>query len=180
LENKLTNMEWITDFLNSEKTLYLFAGIVGFISAVVGLLFLLFSNHKSFAVTMLVIGALEMAVMFPTYLKYQQKTEDKISVYLSNEKDFLETESLKTEQALKSFFWLKLVYGILIVVFILIMSRLSSYSILFGIFTALIIHLAFAITIDNFGEEYTKKYLTELKGKEITRHKKDKLKVLET
>lgn len=156
-------MEWITEFLNSEKALYLFAGIVGFISVVVGLLFLLFSNHKSFAVTMLVIGVLEMAVMFPAYLKYQQKIEDKISVYNSNEKDFLEAESLKTEKALKSFFLLKLVYGILIIVLILIMSRLSSNSILLGIFTALIIHLAVAITIDNFGEKYTNKYLTELK-----------------
>jgi glucan phosphoethanolaminetransferase (alkaline phosphatase superfamily) len=156
-------MEWITDFLNSEKALYLFAGIVGFISVVVGLLFLLFSNHKSFAVTMIVIGVLEMAVMFPAYLKYQQKIEEKISVYKSNEKDFLETESLKTQSALKSFFWLKLVYGILIIVFILIMSRLSSSSILFGIFTALIIHFAVAITIDNFGEKFTKLYLTELR-----------------
>lgn len=155
-------MEWITDFLNSEKTLYLFAGLIGIVSVVCGLLFLLFSNHKSFAFTMLVIGILEIAVMFPTYLKYQQKIEDKISVYESNKKDFLETESLKTEKALKSFFWLKLGYGILIIVLILIMSRISSNSILFGIFTALIIHFAFAITIDNFGEKYTKKYLTEL------------------
>ncbi len=156
-------MEWITEFLNSEKALYLFAGIIGFISVVVGLFFLLFSNHKSFAITMLVIGVLEMSVMFPTYLKYQQKIEDKISVYKSNEKVFFEKESLKTEQALKSFFWLKLIYGILILALILLMSRLNSNSILFGIFTALIIHFAVAITIDNFGEKYTKKYLTELK-----------------
>lgn len=156
-------MEWITEFLNSEKALYLFAGIIGFISVVVGLFFLLFSNHKSFAITMLVIGVLEMSVMFPTYLKYQQKIEDKISVYKSNEKVFFEKESLKTEQALKSFFWLKLIYGILILALILLMSRLNSNSILFGIFTALIIHFAVAITIDNFGEKYTKKYLAELK-----------------
>tara|TARA_R110002167_G_scaffold115853_11_gene290504 strand:- start:2747 stop:3220 length:474 start_codon:yes stop_codon:yes gene_type:complete len=155
-------MEWISDFLNSEKTLYLFAGIIGVVSVLVGLLFLGFSNHKSFAVTLLVIGGLEMAVMFPTYLKYQQKIEDKISVYKSDEKGFMEIERLKTEQALKSFFWLKLVYGILIVALILIMTRLSSNSMLFGIFTALIIHFAFAITIDNFGERYTKKYLMEL------------------
>ena len=159
-------MEWLTDFLNSEKTLYLFAGILGIISVVVGLLFLLFSNHKSFAITMLVIGMLEMAVMFPTYLKYQQKIENKISVYDSNKVDFLKTESLKTEQALKSFFWLKLVYGILIIALILIMSRISSTSLLFGISTALIIHFALAITIDNFGEIYTKKYQTELKTKQ--------------
>ncbi len=155
-------MEWITEFLISEKTLYLSAGIVGFISAVVGLFFLLFSTHKSFAITMLAIGALEMAVMIPTYFNYQQKIEDKISAYKTNETEFFKTESLKTEKALKSFFMLKLVYGILIIVLILIMSRLSSNTILFGIFTALIIHLAVAITIDNFGEKYTETYLTEL------------------
>nr|WP_321230717.1 hypothetical protein [uncultured Psychroserpens sp.] len=155
-------MDWIMEFLNSEKTLYLFAGIIGIVSMLVGLLFLLFSNHKSFAITMIVIGILEMAVMFPTYLKYEQKINDKISIYKSNGTEFLETESISSKKALKSFFWLKLTYGILIVVLILAMSFLSPKSILFGIFMALILHFAFAITIDNFGEKFTKKYLTEL------------------
>tara|TARA_R110000751_G_scaffold27954_3_gene73396 strand:+ start:172 stop:654 length:483 start_codon:yes stop_codon:yes gene_type:complete len=155
-------MDWIMEFLNSEKTLYLFAGIIGIVSMLVGLLFLLFSNHKSFAITMIVIGILEMAVMFPTYLKYEQKINDKISIYKSNGTEFLETESISSKKALKLFFWLKLTYGILIVALILAMSFLSPKSILFGIFMALILHFAFAITIDNFGEKYTKKYLTEL------------------
>lgn len=159
-------MDWIIEFLNSEKTLYLFAGIIGVISVFVGLLFLLFSNHKSFAITMLIIGILEMAVMFPTYLKYQQKIDDKVSIYKTNKTEFLKNESIATEKALKSFFWLKLTYGILIVALILGMSFLSPKSILFGIFMALIIHLAFAITIDNFGEIYTKKYLSELQTAE--------------
>ena len=155
-------MDWITEFLNSEKTLYLFAGIIGVVSVIVGLLFLLLSNHKGFSTTMIVIGVLEMAVMFPTYYKYQQKTNDKISIYKSNEKEFLVSESISTKKALKSFFWLKLTYGVLIVVLILAMSFLSPTSILFGVFTALILHFAIAITIDNFGEKYTKIYLTEL------------------
>ena len=155
-------MEWIFEFLNSERTLILFAGIIGSVSAIIGLLFLLFSNHNSFAITMILIGIIEMAVMFPTYLKYQKKVDDKISIYKSNEIEFLETESISTEKALKSFFWLKLTYGVLIVVLILIMTSLSSKDVVFGIITALILHLAFAITIDNFGEKYTKKYLIEL------------------
>jgi len=155
-------MDWITEFLNSEKTLYLFAGLIGTVSVIVGLLFLVFSNHKSFATTMIVIGALEMAVMFPTYLKYQQKIDDKISVYETNKTDFTKTETIASEKAMKSFFWLKLTYGILIVVLILVMSFLSPKSVLFGICSAFILHFAFAITIDNFGEKYTKTYLTEL------------------
>lgn len=155
-------MELTTDFLNSEKTLYLFAGIIGVASVVVGLLFLLFSNHKSFATTMIVIGILEIAVMFPTYLKYTQKVDTKISLFENNKTDFAKTETIAAEKAMKSFFWLKLTYGILIVALILAMSFSSPNSILFGIFMALILHFAFAITIDNFGEKYTKKYLTEL------------------
>lgn len=165
MESNTVNMEWIIGFLNSEKSLFLFAGILGLISLIVGLLFLFFSNHNSFAITMIVIGVLEMAVMFPTDIKYQQKIEDKISIYKSNVTEFIETESLTTEKALTSFFRLKLIYGILIVVLILVMSFLSPKSLLFGIFMALILHFAFAITIDNFGEKYTKKYLTELKTK---------------
>lgn len=143
-------MDWIIKYLNSEKTLYMFAGIIGVISVVVGLLFLLFSNHKSFAITMIVIWILEMAVMFPTYIKYQQKIDDKILIYKNNKTEFLEIESISAEKALKSFFWPKLTYGILIVILILIMLLLSPKSIFFEIFTALILHFAFAITIDNF------------------------------
>ena len=155
-------MELMLDFLNSEKTLYLSAGIIGVVSVIVGILFLLFSNHTSFAATMIVIGILEMAIMFPTYLKYQQKVDDKISVYENNTSDFIKTETIATEKAMKSFFWLKLTYGILIVVLILGMSFLNPKSVLFGIFMALILHFALAITIDNFGEIYTKKYLNKL------------------
>ena len=155
-------MDWITEFLNSERTLYLFAGIIGVITVAVGVLFLLFSNYKSFAIAMLVIGILEMTVMFPTYLKYQQKINDKISIYKTNETNFFKSESIATEKALKSFFLLKLTYSILIVALILGITFLSPKSILFGISIALILHLCFAITIDNFGEIYTKKYLTEL------------------
>ncbi len=162
MESNPTNMEWIIEFLNSEKSLYLLTGIIGIVSLFVGLLFLLLSNHNSFAITMIVIGVLEMAVMFPTYYKYQKKIDDKISEHKNNETEFLESETLTTEKALKSFFWLKLAYGILIVVLIFGMTFLSPKSVFFGIITALILHFAFAITIDNFGEKYTKKYLTEL------------------
>lgn len=155
-------MEWITDFLNSEKALYLYAGIVGLISVVVGLLFLLMSDHSNFAITMLVLGMLEMGIMFPTVLKYDQKIKDKIEVFRSDENEFLKTEPILVENALKSFFVLKLIYGILIVVFILIMSRIAIDSLFFEIFIAVILHLSFAITIDNFGEQFTKKYQIEL------------------
>jgi len=155
-------MEWIHDYLNSEKTLYLFAGMIGITSLVGGLLFLLLSNHRSFAITLVVIGALEMAVMFPVYHNYQKKIDEKISLYKRNEAEFLKSESLVVEKALNSFFWLKLTYGFLILVFIVLLSFLSSKPVLHGIFTALILHLGFAITIDSFGEKITKKYRSEL------------------
>lgn len=59
---------------------------------------------------MIVIGIIEIAAMFPTYLKYQQKINDKISVYENNKSDFVKTETIATEKAMKSFFWLKLTY----------------------------------------------------------------------
>lgn len=162
LETKTTPMNWIMEFLNCEKSLYLFAGIIGIVSLIVGLLFLLFSIHKSFAITMIIMGVLEIGVMFPTYFKYPQKITSKISIYENNPTEFLKTETVTTEKALKSFFWLKLTYAILIVVLCLGMSFISPKSVIFGICTALILHFAFAITIDNFGEKYTQKYLTEL------------------
>ncbi len=155
-------MEWLNEFLNSEKTLFLFAGIIGVISSIIRLLFLFFFNHNNFSITMVVIEVLEIVIMFPAYLKYDKKIETKILSYENNKTEFLKTEPLAIQKALKSFFNLKLIYGFLIVILILTMSFLSSKSILFGVFTALILHLAFAITIDNFGEKYTQKYLLEV------------------
>lgn len=111
---------------------------------------------------MIVIGILELIITFLTYLKYQQKIDDKISIYKTNEIKIFKDEQIATKKALKSFFWLKLTYGILIVVLILGMSFFNPKSLLFGISIALNLHLPFAIPIDNFGEIYTKKYLAEL------------------
>eukprot|EP01093_Parvamoeba_rugata_P003628 TRINITY_DN1490_c0_g1_i5.p1 TRINITY_DN1490_c0_g1~~TRINITY_DN1490_c0_g1_i5.p1 ORF type:complete len:109 (+),score=8.72 TRINITY_DN1490_c0_g1_i5:1174-1500(+) len=78
----------------------------------------MFLNHKSLAITMIVLGILEMAVMFPTYIKYQQKIDTKIETYESGIPAFTKAEIINTEKALKSFFRLKLTYGILIVLLI--------------------------------------------------------------
>lgn len=154
-------MEHLILFLHNERTLYLITGVVGIISVIIGLLFLFFSYHKSFAVTMIVMGILEMAVMFPVYLRYQQKIDHKVLAYENNKTKFLKLEYLSTQKTLKSFFWLKFIYSILIVTLILTMSALPLKIVLHGIFTALILHFSFAITIDNFGEKYTQKYWTE-------------------
>ncbi|MCL5129551.1 MULTISPECIES: hypothetical protein [unclassified Algibacter] len=152
----------LNEFLKSEKALFLFSGIIGVVSLIIGVLFLTFANHKSFAITLIVLGVLEIATMFPTYLNYQQKIENKTSIYKNNETNFVKTELAESQKALKSFFKLKLIYGILIVILIFGMSFLGEKSMFFGICSALILHLAFAITIDNFGEKYTKHYLTEI------------------
>lgn len=114
---------------------------------------------------MLVIGLVELVeitVMFPTHKKYQTKADSKISFYENHKDNFvaLETENIKKD--LRSFLTLTLIYSTLIIILAFAVSKLSHNSILFGIFTALILHLAFAITIDVFGEKYTKKYLEEI------------------
>ncbi|WP_378172404.1 hypothetical protein [Aquimarina sp. SS2-1] len=163
MKKQSKNMEWIiTDFLNSEKALYLSAGIIGVFSVIIGILFFSFTAYKSFAVTLIVLGILESIIMFPLYLKQYHKIENKISIYTNNSVDFLEIEEKQTEKDLKSFFRLKLIYGFCILLIIVVMSFLDTKSIFFGISTALILHLSLAITIDNFGEVYTKKYQTQL------------------
>lgn len=122
LENKLTIMDWLTEFLNSEKALYLSVGIIGVISVLVGFFFLIVSQQKSFAIAMILFGVIEMAVMFPKYLNYQHKIDDKVFNYKSNGD---------------------------------------------GLLAAVILHLAFAIIIDNFGEKHTNKYLINISKTDI-------------
>ncbi len=152
----------LSEFLKSEKSLYLFTGIIGLSSILIGLLFFLYSNHKSFAITMFIIGVIEIIAMFPAYINYQEKIDTKTEELIHDSKSFIVSETLESKKALKSFFWLKLIYGILFIGFVASMSFINPKVFIFGVFTALILHLALAITIDNFGEKYTKKYLDEL------------------
>lgn len=155
-------MESISVFLDSERNLYLFAGLIGVISILVGTSFLLFSNHSSFSIAMLLLGIVEISVMFPTYYNYQNKADAKISFYEKHSTNFVALESKNVEKELKSFFILTLVYSVSILIITILLSRLDYNSILFGVLTALILHFAFAITIDSFGIKYTKQYQTEL------------------
>jgi hypothetical protein len=130
---------------------------------VVGIVFLqLQPNFKAFALTMLVIGTIESAVLLTSYFNYPNKAQAQIESYNYDSEQFKQEQIVISQSALKSFFWLKLFYAVLIVIFAILISKLNANSVFVGILSALVLHLAFAITIDNFGEQHTKKYNSEL------------------
>ena len=159
----MNKMDILLDYLSSEKSLFLAAGIIGIISIVVGMVFLQFQpNYRAFALTMLIIGSIEASVLLTSYFNFPNKAKVQIENFHQDTEQFRQEQIAVTQSALKSFFWLKLFYAALIVVFALLISWLNTKSFFIGILSALILHLAFAITIDNFGEQYTKKYNSEL------------------
>ncbi|QCE41722.1 hypothetical protein [Psychroserpens sp. NJDZ02] len=71
---------------------------------------------------------------------------------------YLQADKIVVDKNLNSFFILKLIYGIVFMALAIVLSKLNLKPIYFGIFTAVMIHLAVAIVIDTFGERYTKAY----------------------
>jgi len=154
-------MEFVSHYLQSERLLGLSAGIIGLLSIATGLLFLISKpQFKAFAITMLIIGAIEAGIFITGYflVNNQAKVESKIEVYQNAPKDYLEKDKLIIEKNLKFFFILKCIYASLFLILAIVLSKMTLKPIYFGIFTALMIHFAVAAVIDTFGERYTKIY----------------------
>ncbi|WP_299890069.1 hypothetical protein [uncultured Lacinutrix sp.] len=158
-------MEFVSHYLQSERLLGLSTGIIGVLSIIIGLFFLLTKpQFKAFAITMLIIGTIEAGVFITGYfiVNNETKVNSKIEVYENAPKDYLEKDKIVIERNLKLFFILKCIYGSLFLILAIILSKATLKPQYFGILTALMIHFAIAVVIDTFGEHYTKNYQKEI------------------
>lgn len=156
--------EIITTYLNNERMLGLSAGLVGVASILFGVLFLLYQpQFKAFAVTMIIVGGLESVAFLPGYFKNSRVTQQQTTIVDSNSQALIIEKTQHAKGVLRAFFIIKIVYASLILLSVILLSQLNMSTLWRGILTALIIHFASAITIDNFGEAYTQKYHVALK-----------------
>jgi magnesium-transporting ATPase (P-type) len=148
-----------------EKMLGFTAGIFGLGSVTVGfLMLLLLSKYKCFSTTMLFLGVIEASIFLSAYyFKSEKNIEHKTEQYTQSPTTYLQKQISFSDNALNSFFKLKLLYAFLILLATFITSKLNLGNNWNELFYAIIIHLTLAITIDNFGEQYTKTYNQELK-----------------
>ncbi|MEL0645104.1 hypothetical protein V6251_11975 [Olleya sp. Ti.3.14] len=114
---------------------------------------------------MLIIGLIEAGLFITGYflINNQNNVNKKIEQFIINKDNYLKTDKIVVDKNLKAFFILKLIYAITFIPLAIVLSKINLKPIYFGIFTALMIHLAAAIVIDTFGERYTKIYKTILK-----------------
>ncbi len=161
MENKIL-IELITNFYNSEKNIFLAIVLIGILSVIIGIAFYFFStNYKVFGITLLVLGMLETSIFTYQNLTQKEKIEQKISLVKTDANSFLQSEKVYMAKMPKVYFWIKLFYGSLIICCIIAISYANRPQIN-GVLIALILHLALAITIDNFAEQYTLTYKTKL------------------
>tara|TARA_R110002049_G_scaffold269761_2_gene446686 strand:+ start:991 stop:1485 length:495 start_codon:yes stop_codon:yes gene_type:complete len=158
-------MEFVQQYLQSERLLGLSAGIIGLLSITTGIIFYVNKpQFKVFAITMLIIGLIEAGLFITGYflVNNQNNVNKKIEQFESNKDNYLKTDKIVVDKNLKAFFILKLIYAITFITLAIVLSKINIKPIYFGIFTALMIHLAAAIVIDTFGERYTKIYKTNI------------------
>ena len=158
-------MEFVQQYLQSERLLGLSAGIIGLLSITTGIIFYVNKpQFKVFAITMLIIGLIEAGLFITGYflVNNQNNVNKKIEQFESNKDNYLKTDKIVVDKNLKAFFILKLIYAITFITLAVVLSKINLKPIYFGIFTALMIHLAAAIVIDTFGERYTKTYKTNI------------------
>ena len=151
-------MEIITTYLMKEKQLGVMAGIFGVASLVVGLCLLyLLPRFKFFSMTLIILGIVEAGIFISVYyFKTDKSMQYKLAQYEKQPDQYIAEQTIHAAKALDSFFKLKLIYAGLIVLSAECSSKLQLGNIMNEILYALIIHLALAITIDNFGEQYTR------------------------
>jgi len=158
-------MEFVQQYLQSERLLGLSAGIVGLLSITSGVIFYINKpQFRAFAITMIIIGLIEAGLFITGYflVNNQANVNKKIAQFEIKKEIFLQTDKIMVNKNLKAFFILKLIYGITFITLAIVLSKVNIKPIYFGIFTALMIHLAAAIVIDTFGERYTKIYKTKI------------------
>ncbi|WP_339876635.1 hypothetical protein [Olleya marilimosa] len=158
-------MEFVQQYLQSERLLGLSAGIVGLLSITSGVIFYINKpQFKAFAITMIIIGLIEAGLFITGYflVNNQANVNKKIAQFEIKKEIFLQTDKIMVNKNLKAFFILKLIYGMTFITLAIVLSKVNIKPIYFGIFTALMIHLAAAIVIDTFGERYTKIYKTKI------------------
>ncbi|MGB2686362.1 MAG: hypothetical protein WBC43_15205 [Olleya sp.] len=158
-------MEFVQQYLQSERLLGLSAGIIGLLSITTGIIFYVNKpQFKVFAITMLIIGLIEAGLFITGYflVNNQNNVNKKIEQFESNKDNYLKTDKIVVDKNLKAFFILKLIYAITFITLAIVLSKINLKPMYFGIFTALMIHLAAAIVIDTFGERYTKIYKTNI------------------
>ena len=113
---------------------------------------------------MIIIGLIEAGLFITGYflVNNQANVNKKIAQFEIKKEIFLQTDKIMVNKNLKAFFILKLIYGMTFITLAIVLSKVNIKPIYFGIFTALMIHLAAAIVIDTFGERYTKIYKTKI------------------
>jgi hypothetical protein len=161
MENKQI-IHFMTEFYNSEKNLFLAIVTIGIVSIIVGFAFHHYSTqYKVFGISLLILGSIETGIFLYSTFAQQAKIEVRVEAINTNTVDFLDTEKARVTKMIKVYFGIKLFYASLILLSIVIINyshRLTIKSILM----ALILHLALAITVDNFAELYTQKYKRNL------------------
>ena len=160
-------MDFVQQYLQSERLLGLSAGIIGLLSIITGVYF--YANKpqfKVFAIAMLVLGLIEAGVFITGYfLVNNQKTVDqKVAQYQDNKDSYLKSDLVMVNKNLNAFFTLKLIYAVAFITLAIVLSKVTLKPLYFGIFTAVMIHLAVAIVIDTFGERYTKLYKANIEN----------------
>ena len=160
-------MDFVQQYLQSERLLGLSAGLIGLLSIITGVYF--YANKpqfKVFAIAMLVLGLIDAGVFITGYfLVNNQKTVDqKVAQYQDNKDSYLKSDLVMVNKNLNAFFTLKLIYALAFITLAIVLSKVSLKPLYFGIFTAVMIHLAVAIAIDTFGERYTKLYKANIEN----------------
>jgi uncharacterized membrane protein YiaA len=105
-------MEAFAEYLLSEKYLRLAAGLIGASSMLLGLFVLsLLLQFKGFALTMLLLGAIEAAIFMTGFYRADAKNQTQMDQY--NEESIASVTAVqidRTKGALRAFFTVKVVF----------------------------------------------------------------------
>lgn len=155
--------EHFITYLTNERLFSLAASLIGIASIMLAIYLLVFQPQlKSFALSLLILGALETGVFSVSYFRSDKRIFETLASLDKASAHEIEFQKAKTSKILTAFFLLKVFYVLLFVTATMVLSKFTVSDTIAGILLALILHAGFAATIDSIGERYTKKFQMHL------------------
>jgi len=153
----------VIEHLASTRLSSLAAGLVGVASVLVGLYLLVSQRQlRIFAITMVVLGSLEMGFLLSYFRSAPPAESTTVASFDRDPEAARGSQVASLRKQLGQLFWVRVAYAILILFCVLSLSKLALGPTLQGLTLALVIHASCAITIDNFIERTCQRTLRAL------------------
>jgi hypothetical protein len=160
-------MEFIRNYFTAEKSESLIFMVMGVITITFSVYVLIKwgdSFYKGFAIPVILIGLIQLAVGSTVYFRTDKQVQDLESLFQKNKKAFIEGEIPRMEVVMKNFSLYKKVEVAFVVIGLVLIFMTSSKEFWLGVGAGMLLQGALMLTADIFAERRGTSYQQSLRS----------------